>query len=419
METRVKEGMEGEEKRGTSLSRKSPSFSKQDSPNKGHVSTSTERSIPNYLKPTISSGLDTSKPHVKKNTSSDVQKVNTARRRSLEKPLPTSLVKKPQISPNPRERNTRSSPYTSKTSSTSANSFLDRLSKAPKHDGKEHSLHPRPKTGKKSSITLKKQETQGSTFSAKLLTENPPGKVDTPNVDVIPQVLEQQEKDLDSSIIGADAEILDMGKRNVITTENILVLEDKAHVNGTQCEPESHAVQEVKMIEPSPILNGKQNAIVSATLEESEDKLLVREITSNQSEVLEKQHGEREEDMNHPHEEKVEEQPKVEVQKNEGENMKEDTGVQTLDEKEERSDGSQLFDSQIEIDIAEDVVKEVKQDTERATTKPQVVQGKKDAAVVSNDVIEETASKLREQRKNKVKALAGAFETVISLQDSK
>ncbi|GER39770.1 calmodulin-binding family protein [Striga asiatica] len=46
------------------------------------------------------------------------------------------------------------------------------------------------------------------------------------------------------------------------------------------------------------------------------------------------------------------------------------------------------------------------------------VQGKKEITV-SNDVIEETASKLREQRKNKVKALAGAFETVISLQDPK
>lgn len=42
--------------------------------------------------------------------------------------------------------------------------------------------------------------------------------------------------------------------------------------------------------------------------------------------------------------------------------------------------------------------------------------GKYDSPV-SNDVIEETASKLREMRKNKVRALAGAFETVISLQE--
>ncbi|XP_051136973.1 uncharacterized protein LOC127255485 [Andrographis paniculata] len=40
-------------------------------------------------------------------------------------------------------------------------------------------------------------------------------------------------------------------------------------------------------------------------------------------------------------------------------------------------------------------------------------------SAVSNDVIEETASKLQEQRKNRVRALAGAFETVISLQESK
>ncbi|KAJ8538789.1 hypothetical protein K7X08_030085 [Anisodus acutangulus] len=53
---------------------------------------------------------------------------------------------------------------------------------------------------------------------------------------------------------------------------------------------------------------------------------------------------------------------------------------------------------------------------------PHLVKGNnnsKKESVVSNDVIEETASKLREQRKNRVKALASAFETVISLQDPK
>ncbi|XP_078443061.1 uncharacterized protein LOC144712670 [Wolffia australiana] len=42
-------------------------------------------------------------------------------------------------------------------------------------------------------------------------------------------------------------------------------------------------------------------------------------------------------------------------------------------------------------------------------------QGKKEAAPVYNDVIEETASKLAEKKKSKVLALVGAFETVISL----
>uniref|UniRef100_A0A7N0T8U3 Calmodulin-binding domain-containing protein n=1 Tax=Kalanchoe fedtschenkoi TaxID=63787 RepID=A0A7N0T8U3_KALFE len=49
----------------------------------------------------------------------------------------------------------------------------------------------------------------------------------------------------------------------------------------------------------------------------------------------------------------------------------------------------------------------------------QDVQDKRDAQGLFNNVIEETASKLVETRKSKVKALVGAFETVISLQDGK
>lgn len=48
----------------------------------------------------------------------------------------------------------------------------------------------------------------------------------------------------------------------------------------------------------------------------------------------------------------------------------------------------------------------------------QDVQGRKDEGLFNN-VIEETASKLAETRKSKVKALVGAFETVISLQEKK
>ncbi|KAK3148017.1 hypothetical protein QOZ80_3BG0289570 [Eleusine coracana subsp. coracana] len=49
----------------------------------------------------------------------------------------------------------------------------------------------------------------------------------------------------------------------------------------------------------------------------------------------------------------------------------------------------------------------------------QDAQEKKDAQGLFNNVIEETACKLVESRKSKVKALVGAFETVISLQDGK
>ncbi|KAL3526566.1 hypothetical protein ACH5RR_011222 [Cinchona calisaya] len=56
---------------------------------------------------------------------------------------------------------------------------------------------------------------------------------------------------------------------------------------------------------------------------------------------------------------------------------------------------------------------------EKVVLRHQDVQGRKDAQGLFNNVIEETASKLVESRKSKVKALVGAFETVISLQDTK
>ncbi|KAL3844626.1 hypothetical protein ACJIZ3_002029 [Penstemon smallii] len=56
--------------------------------------------------------------------------------------------------------------------------------------------------------------------------------------------------------------------------------------------------------------------------------------------------------------------------------------------------------------------------SEKVVLKHQDVQ-EKDARGLLNNVIEETASKLVESRKSKVKALVGAFETVISLQESK
>ncbi|KAI4352511.1 hypothetical protein L6164_006755 [Bauhinia variegata] len=56
---------------------------------------------------------------------------------------------------------------------------------------------------------------------------------------------------------------------------------------------------------------------------------------------------------------------------------------------------------------------------EKVVLRHQDVQGKKDGQGLFNNVIEETASKLVETRKSKVKALVGAFETVISLQEKK
>lgn len=65
----------------------------------------------------------------------------------------------------------------------------------------------------------------------------------------------------------------------------------------------------------------------------------------------------------------------------------------------------------------DDGATDAKLSSEKIVLKHQDVQGKKDDQLLFNNVIKETASKLVKSRKSKVKALVGAFETVISLQE--
>ncbi|CAL9128706.1 unnamed protein product, partial [Musa textilis] len=71
------------------------------------------------------------------------------------------------------------------------------------------------------------------------------------------------------------------------------------------------------------------------------------------------------------------------------------------------------------IIIDDEALKDPDHEAPTVVLRHQDMQEKKDAQGLFNNVIEETASKLVESRKSKVKALVGAFETVISLQDKK
>ncbi|KAJ8775192.1 hypothetical protein K2173_020196 [Erythroxylum novogranatense] len=85
------------------------------------------------------------------------------------------------------------------------------------------------------------------------------------------------------------------------------------------------------------------------------------------------------------------------------------------DDKNLKADARIIF----RMKAAEVATNESKADTEKVNLRHQDVHKKKDARGLFNNVIEETASKLVEARKSKVKALVGAFETVIFLQDGK
>lgn len=416
MATRGKEPQPGKERRGTSQKKSCSNLKQASDPNKRYDSTTSGRNVPNYLKPTISSGIDPSKKEVKKASSSDYlsRAATVARRRSFDKPLPVSQPQKTRISPNPRERSIRSSSFTSRIT-TSHKPLPDRLLKASKDASKDHSVHPRPVNVKKSGLSEKKQSTEATATSGEAPRTSPPrGEVYTDVAD-IPQLEEQE--DLSSPISEADEAMLNVGNNSAVPDEELAIVEDKLHLNLTESELKGEEVDhELKIIESS-IEPKQQYEITDGKLEEPEDKLQDGEIVCSDSQLEE--HGEMEKDNSHP-EENAEQGPQSEIEKIEDRGLSEDLNSKTLGGEEEEEDvnitQSEVIDSP-EKETTEDVTKEAQQDTDKAETKPEVLQGKKDLAPLSNDVIEETASKLREQRKNKVKALAGAFETVISLQD--
>jgi hypothetical protein len=69
--------------------------------------------------------------------------------------------------------------------------------------------------------------------------------------------------------------------------------------------------------------------------------------------------------------------------------------------------------------VCENEANRAKMESEKVVLEHQDMQERKNVQSLLNNMIEETAVKLVESRKSKVKALIGAFETVISLQDSK
>ncbi|KAL7609787.1 hypothetical protein Lser_V15G10489 [Lactuca serriola] len=88
----------------------------------------------------------------------------------------------------------------------------------------------------------------------------------------------------------------------------------------------------------------------------------------------------------------------------------EETDTEEAEHEETKPDELEIKEDDVEVPKNEDTTLETVVKNQEV-----VMHGKKDSATY-NVVIEETVSKLREQRKNRVLALAGAFETVISLE---
>ncbi|KAL3619070.1 hypothetical protein CASFOL_036640 [Castilleja foliolosa] len=188
--------------------------------------------------------------------------------------------------------------------------------------------------------------------------------------------------------------------------------EKPVDIAQTKAENDHKEEGEAKIvtIEPSPVVE-QQEAPIDIKTQESEDKPCIEEkleevvhdihITDNivprVADELPKEEGK----------EKEVEEVVVVVEKEEGEKEK------ALDKKDEVASQSEAIEP-VETKVQEIVEKQKPEPEHKAQKQQGWPRVKKD--VVSNDTIEETASKLRDQRRNRVRALAGAFESVISSQ---
>jgi len=297
-------------------------------------------------------------------------------------PPSPSRTQKTRVSPSPT---LRSSSFSSKTTTTTHKSIPGKLLKTPTKDVGKHSFIARPlRATKKGSHSNKKQDTARSGS----ITKEQVTSLD--NSDALQVEVGQDEQE--SSVTDAKSEetVHELGPE-------ILVVEDKEPVSITrQAEPENILDEDVVTIESYTVPEQPFVSLEFEMKELQEDKPKIETATGNQQELEEYIENEN----NHTASDEI-------LADNSKPEIEDKEGAKSLD-------GSESIDS--EEQEMKVVIEEVKPETDNEESKQEDSEKKRDSPV-SNDVIEETASKLREQRKNKVKALAGAFETVISLQE--
>ncbi|KAM3397550.1 suppressor protein SRP40 [Capsicum galapagoense] len=408
----------GKEKRGTSPihhQRTTTNTSKTTSPVRKQTDPTLTRSclnknVPSYLKPTIAQAQ-------KSAPSSDLHNIhstktsNLARRRSFDNkpPLPSSSPKT-RISPSPKERISRSSSSLSTKTSTSHKPLLDRLSKATTSKdatGKQcgAGLNSRPVTKKKTTTTTtrKHDRASGSTTKAPVTTNSP---------DIVLDVIslgEQSEPEDHQELTIHETE------KETIISDNEMIADSDAGENENDSATEDHIEELINENVNSAELEDTKAAAESSTLVENP------EIKTEEPEEINNE-------PNSPEKEKDETIINASSEENQ-ESKEEDQGTNQAKEAPMIEDTEavpqeqqlSLSPKEVGVSVEESTKEEPEKNTIAASSKSrhQLAQGKHNESAVSNNVIEETASKLREQRKNKVKALAGAFETVISLQEHK
>ncbi|KAK9099861.1 hypothetical protein Scep_023291 [Stephania cephalantha] len=433
MATTIKDGSNAKEKSRPSSS--SSSNQNIDSPRARRTtpkpltadSSAEKKATPNYLKHTKSSGKDVC-IYSKNQASDDTNlKYSTSSRRKSTDPSPTqtSTKLKRTMSANPRVKpstSTRPSSVSATPStkpvggSTSNKPVLDKTTKTtPLRGGKaQQPVLTRPMSIKKgtSSSTTKKEYRPKTSLTNKAQPSYKPNHEQEIEI----KHDEETNMDLEQDIVSDE-----LSEKDGIDREENPPAIDKV-------EPESKEIEDDKSNDHSSdslptILSGEQEVEPNPTKEELKEDNEEQEVDLKQGNVIEESSNEQskpqeENEVVAAKKEETNEKLVIEEAKTDDDASKLSFKKgKELEEKEEEGNGNQrLKFKERAVGGAEGDVGEAKPEQENVVLKRQDVQGKKETQAY-NDVIEETASKLVEKRKSKVKALVGAFETVISLEN--
>lgn len=390
-------------------------------------STVSSKPIPNYLKPTFSSRSESLK-HVKKTGHDEpTQKHTLVRRRSFDRPPVASRIHKSLISPDPKDRagsrdrilTVRSTPLSSKTTS-SPKPALDRASTSPKpikfqpsaaktikrSSSLSRSTSPSTKNETHASVPLKDPSSHDITQTFDLETEQESNKEF-----LVHEAEEMVNVKLESEVLVP----FDVPKR-----------ENKEDIDAINTQVNDEEDEKLKAFDICTVSKG-QSVFQAAQVEETEQELH-EEDGKNENEG-EENHSKDEGGNSHP-EEGIADEAKVESdeekeEENGNKNGNENAASfeQPVDEKKHEDIKGNEVSEEVKSKEGEDVEKSVKEGMPEAANMAQKLQGgqvnsKKESPAAYNDVIEETKNKLLEKRKNKVKALVGAFETVIDYESA-
>ncbi|KAJ8448776.1 hypothetical protein Cgig2_011397 [Carnegiea gigantea] len=396
-----------DQKTGTSPSSSSPFGKKSARPSLSSSSSSSttgknspamdRKQPPSYLRPTKSSkSLDPSPVPKRSNTDSSAQKTTTTRRRSFDRPPPASQVQKAiQGSPGAREAKTlRSSSFSIKSTSSSplsARASLERqssLGKAPVRDRKVEPQLSKLRSVNRGAMASKTVPKGSSKLalnkkSPKSVTSESSNECDNQSVE---HLVSDDEIGYVHDKSQALPEISEMPDSNEELKDPTNLQLEAKHVEEEHNQPEVHheSVDEKPTAEHQAQVQSEEQTVQS----EEQSNQTGEEGAGNQDET-------------------DEEPPKVEPT---------DTPLKEKEEETEKME--ELPAKEAEKSEEEAEVKDQKQSVRSPSPLARSQSAGKKGNQAYNDVIEQTASKLM-GKKNKVLALAGAFETVISLQDRK